>query len=58
MLKENIDIRDYNLRRQKHGGSEAFCLNIYDVLSQQDEFSTTLRSRFGVSEVRNERNLS
>ena len=55
--KDNIDIRDSNHWRQKNGESGAFYLKIYDVLAQQDEFSTTLRSRLVVCKVRNERTL-
>ena len=40
------------------GGFGAFCLKICGILVQQDEFSTTLRSRLAVCKVRNERNLS
>ena len=40
------------------GGFGAFCLKICDILAQQDEFSTTLRSRLAVRKVRNKRNLS
>ena len=55
--KDNIDIRDSNLQRQKTGGctssrafgsqgvSVAFCLKVCDVLAQHDEFSAILRSR-------------
>ena len=40
------------------GGSEAFCLKICDILAQQDEFSTTLRSHLVVCKVHTKRKLS
>ena len=68
--KDNIDIKDSNLQRQKSGrlyefscfwfsrGVCSFCLKVCDVLAQHDEFSASLRSRLLVCKVRNEHNLS